>query len=425
MAERPFEQIMSAPSAGQAQPRHLQKVAERGQIHVFPCGVELCIGRLALFPGREDRVRKVRDAAVEVGGGIGDLESIGKPAELAFQIGKLVVELTHLKARDLALEGAGQRTPAFEEMEHAVESSFARERVVLFREEELAHALEVDRRLHLVLHLRPLGNIGIAGNHRLRAVAHQEHPLEMDVSAVDAEHGLHRHVHRHVVLDPDRAAVECRLAAIAGKFRDRDVEIARDGAPWRAVIVERDRAVPRPHVLHRRDEPLGAVAAAHVELREAVDASCPLLDDHVPVGHFDRVDEHLAMEHGVPRKRDVDALCGDEWAVFRLQPADGKVFEDELAGEQTDAEPADAHRPADALRPFALGEGAQPWTEIDGQRRHDRHRERHRQRGDTEPRKAEREVRSDALEALEPKRHLSPPKLPRARQSPPAWRPLP
>ncbi len=88
-----------------------------------------------------------------------------------------------------------------------------------------------------------------------------------------------------------------------------------------------------------------------------------------------------------------------------VEPGDGEVFEHELAGEKSDAEPADAHRPAHALRPFALGEAAQPWTEIDGQRRHDRHRERHRQRGDTEPRKAEREVRSDALEALEPKRH--------------------
>ncbi len=168
MAERPFEQIASAPSAGQAQPRHLQEVAERGQIDVFPGGVEPCIGRLTRFPGREYRVLQVRDAAVEVGGGIGDLESIGKPAELAFQIGKSVVELTDLKACDLALEGAGQRTPAFEEMEHAVESSFAGEGVVLFREEELAHALEVDRRLHLVFHLRPVGNVGIAGNDRLR-----------------------------------------------------------------------------------------------------------------------------------------------------------------------------------------------------------------------------------------------------------------
>ena len=56
----------------------------------------------------------------------------------------------------------------------------------------------------------------------------------------------------------------------------------------------------------------------------------------------------------------------------------------ELAVEQADAEPADVHRPADALRAFALGEPAQARAEIDRQRRDDRHGERHRQHGDAQ-----------------------------------------
>ena len=89
---------------------------------------------------------------------------------------------------------------------------------------------------------------------RLGAVGEQRHALEMDDAFLDAEDRLHRHAHRHVVLNPDGAAVEVGLAAIAGEFGDGDVEVARDRAPARAVIVERHRAVLRPHVLHGRDE---------------------------------------------------------------------------------------------------------------------------------------------------------------------------
>ena len=66
--------------------------------------------------------------------------------------------------------------------------------------------------------------------------------------------------------------------------------------------------------------------------------------------------QHFAAEHRVPRERDVDALRGQERAIGRHEPFDDEVLEDELAVEEADTEPADVHRPADALRALALGE---------------------------------------------------------------------
>ena len=171
---------------------------------------------------------------------------------------------------------------------------------------------------------------------RLGAVSEQRHALEMDDAFLDAEDGLHRHAHRHVVLNPDRAAVEIRLAAIAGELGDDDVEVRRHRAPARAVIVECHRAVLRPHVLHRRDESPAAAATAHVEFRKAVFAAGPLLEDHVPVGHHDRIDQHFAPEHRVPRERHVDALCGQERTIGRHEAFDDEVLDDELAVEEAD-----------------------------------------------------------------------------------------
>ena len=139
-----------------------------------------------------------------------------------------------------------------------------------------------------------------------------------------------------------------------------------------------------------------------VEFREAVLAAGPLLEDHLPVGHLDRVDEHFAAEQRFPRERHVDPLRREEGPIGRHEPFDDEVLEHELAVEQAHAEPADVHRPSDALRALALGETAQARTEIDRQRRDNRHGERHRQHDDTHLREAKREVRSDALEALEP-----------------------
>ena len=127
-----------------------------------------------------------------------------------------------------------------------------------------------------------------------------------------------------------------------------------------------------------------SAAAAHVELRKAVFAAGPLLEHHVPVGHHDRIDQHLAVEHRLPCERHVDALRGEERPIGRHETFDDEVLEHELAVEQADAEPADVHRPADALRAFALGERAQTRAEIDRERRDDRHGERHRQHDDTQ-----------------------------------------
>ena len=92
--------------------------------------------------------------------------------------------------------------------------------------------------------------------------------------------------------------------------------------------------------------------------------------------------------------------------MTRLEAVDDKIFEHELAVEEADAEPADMHLAADTLRALALGERTQPRTEVERQRRDNRHGERRRQHDDAQLREAKCEVRSDALEALEPQGHL-------------------
>ena len=264
-------------------------------------------------------------------------------------------------------------------MKNAVEASFTRQGVAVIGKEQLAHALEVDGRLHLVGHLGPVLDVGIAADVRFGPVGEQRHPLEVHHPAIHAEGGLHRHAHRHVVLNPDRAAVKVGFAAIAGELGDGDVEVGRDRAPARAVIVERHGAVLRSHVLHRRDEPPRSIAAADVEFREAVFSAGPLLEHHVPIGHLDRIDEHLAAEQRFPRERHVDPLRREEGTIARHEALDDEVLNHELAVEQAHAQLPDVHRPPDALRPLALGKATKTRAQIERQRRDNRHGQRRRQ----------------------------------------------
>ena len=181
--------------------------------------------------------------------------------------------------------------------------------------------------------------------------------------------------------------------------------LRRDRAPARAVVVERHRPVLRSHVLHRRDEPSRTIAAADVEFREAVFSAGPLLEHHLPIGHLDRIDEHLAAEQRFPRERHVDPLRREEGTIARHEALDDEVLNHELAVQQAHAQLPDVHRPPDALRPLALGKAPKTRAQIERQRRDNRHGQRRRQHDDPQLGEAKREVRSDALEALEPQRH--------------------
>ena len=305
-----------------------------------------------------------------------------------------------VEACHVAFELSRERSAAFEEMKHAVEAPFTRQGVVVLGEKQLAHPFEIDDRLHLVGLLWPARHIGVARNHRLRAVGRQVHPLEMDDAFVHPEYRLHRRAHWQIVLNLDRAAMKRGIAAIPVGLRDGDVEVARDGAPGRSVILERHFTPVRSHVLHRGDERPPA-AAAGVEFRKAVAAARPLLDRHLPVRHVDRVNQHLAVEHRVPCERYRDPLRFEERAIRRRHPPDDEILQHELAIEEPHSQLADAQRATDALRPFALGQPAQSWPKVDGQCRDDRYSQQRRQHHHPQPREAEGEVRSDALEALE------------------------
>jgi hypothetical protein len=219
------------------------------------------------------------------------------------------------------------------------------------------------------------------------------------------EGGRHGHVHRHVVLDPDRPAVEGRLAAISGGLGDGDIEIARDGAPRGAMILEGDGSPVRPHVRHRCDKAPGTASAAHVELRKAVDAPGPLLDHHVPVDHLDRVEQHFAPQHRIPPQRQVDASGADERAMLWRHSLDHEILEHERAGEQMHAQPPDVHLPADSRGSLAFGEAAERRAEIDREGGHDRGRQHGCTHQHADPGEPENEVRPYAFETLEPERH--------------------
>ena len=81
-AERPGEEVASAPSPREAHAFHLQEVAVGGKVDVLPFGVERGPCRLRA-PDWCNRILQLRRTAVKAGRGVGDVEPIGQPREPA------------------------------------------------------------------------------------------------------------------------------------------------------------------------------------------------------------------------------------------------------------------------------------------------------------------------------------------------------
>ena len=173
-------------------------------------------------------------------------------------------------------------------MKRAGEVAVAEDIEGLVGEKELAHALELHARLHVVGLLRPVGEIHIAARQGFGAVRIQIDAIQAHMRAVDDEARLHVGPERHVVLDRHGAVAEYRGTAVLGHMADVDVEVGRDDAPRRLVVLVGELPSPRPQIPERRREPLGALRFLVArELGEVMEV-LPLLHQHLPVGHLDR-----------------------------------------------------------------------------------------------------------------------------------------
>ncbi len=198
-------------------------------------------------------------------------------------------------------------------MECAGEVGRAHDRECVVSEPDALLSREVDLRFDLVRLLRPMPGVDNAGQLALGAVSHEIDAVQQDLPVDDPEGRVHVRTHRHVVLHRDRAVRELRLAAILGRRpRDGDIQVPRNRAPRRPMILIGELPSRRSHVLERR-RPGALPAAALRKPREADTTVREVLDVHVPVGHLNRVEDDAAVENRAPRHRDVDALRDEEW----------------------------------------------------------------------------------------------------------------
>ena len=219
-------------------------------------------------------------------------------------------------------------------MKQAVETAFAGERVAFGGKKDLAHPVKIHRRVHAIRLFGPVRDVGVAGDDRFSPVRCQVDAVEMNDAAVDAEDRFHVGAHRQVILNGHGAAREAGLAAVADDLRHVHVEIAGDGAPRRAVILERELAIARANVLQRSGE-TAAAAWPGGEFRKAVAAVRPLLHHHLPIAHFNRVEQHFVVQYGLPRQRDFHPPGAQERPIGMRHSLDDEIVQDEPAVEQT------------------------------------------------------------------------------------------
>ena len=120
----------------------------------------------------------------------------------------------------------------------------------------------------------------------------------------------------------------------------------------------------------RRERGRPGPSGLRCDFRKVVPAAGPRLDDHVPVGHRDRLDDELAAEDRPPRHLHRDALRFEERTILRRQALDHKILDEELARRQLRRQAADVNGPLHVLGAFPFGTLAQVWAEIHREHRH-------------------------------------------------------
>ena len=280
-----------------------------------------------------------------------------------------------LPSQHVALEPAAHVVPAFEQVEPSGDVAVSCQVPVLVGEENVAHPRELQTRLEVVALLRPVfAELHAAACEGPGPVAVDFDPIQIHVWTIEPEPRAQIGPHRLVVLNLHRAAVEHRLPVVVRQVPNREVQIGADDAPRCLVILVRKLAVRGVHILDGdREAPRALRLVVPREPRHVVPV-LPFLDEHLPVGQFDRRDQELrTLPHRRrPVHRNRNTLRGEKRPVAPVQTVDDHVLEDVLAREQVNREAADPHRPLDISRPLLLQRAPRGRSKIDRQRRHDR-----------------------------------------------------
>ena len=281
----------------------------------------------------------------------------------------------------VARERALQLAPAFEGVEGPCEVPLAVASEVIIRKEDLAHSRKIEPRVDLIEHLGPVPEVDVAAQHRLGAVGVQLDAVEMHLPTIQREGRAHLGFHWLERSDPDRAIREGGLTTVVQELRDGHAQVRRDHTPRRhVVLVGKLSAVCADVLQGRHESPVFRVLRQSVgggwagKVGEAVAAVRERLDEHLEVGHIDRVDQKLPTEQRAPRDRDEDALTGEEGAVVRRQTLDDHVFDHKSSGQEVDRQLAHMHRPLDLCRCSLLRPGAEGRPEIHADERDERRR---------------------------------------------------
>ena len=344
-AKRPRQEVSARRVAGEAQTLDLEKVSQPRQIDVLVLDLPRRDGRHA-FAERRHAVIELGVAAVQLAPGIGHLEAIAHPVDVARQVRKAPVVHAGDRAGELSL----QLAPAGEHPERARGSWPGRWPEPIAMEKDVLLCRKVDLRHHVVGLLRKLREIDHAIQHRSRALGDEIDPIEPDLAAVEREPRLHVGAKGLVRFDPDRSLRERRGAAIVVRREapvERDVQVARHRRPRRGMVVvgklsaacrdasQRGREPARTAVLSIAHEVLGKVWRLFGYDSTSIRQSVMSTDSIVSL----RVN---AVHHGT---RTRDHLRRQERAVLRRQSLDHQVLDDEHARKEPGRQPADAHRP--------------------------------------------------------------------------------
>src|SRR5262249_10740697 len=180
LTERPLEHVAPGGGAGEPLTGELLEIGELSEIDAVRRGLE-ARRRLDVGAERLDRIGESRVTAEELGASVPHLEGGRRPAKRSVQRREAI----RVDARQRTGEGAGQIASALEEMKRAVEVAVAADPPGLILEEELAHAREVNARLHIECLLRPVREIDVADGDALRAVTLQVDAIQVNARTVE------------------------------------------------------------------------------------------------------------------------------------------------------------------------------------------------------------------------------------------------
>src|SRR6476661_7303853 len=135
MAQRPFKAIPPTPSSCHPDSLQFHEVGKACEIDLLPVGYKGGPCRFGRSQ-RRDAVGETCVAAEELRRGVGHIEPIRQPCELALQPRKPIVMLSDLQSQQVAFKAAGQRPAISVKMKDSGKLALTREGICFVREED-------------------------------------------------------------------------------------------------------------------------------------------------------------------------------------------------------------------------------------------------------------------------------------------------